>query len=458
MRGLSLVRRMEHQRKGCIKPPQAPWGPRFFGAAAVVLASMLSPGRGAARTWHVPGDAPTIQAGINLASAGDDVLVGPGTYLEHDIVMRAGVWVHSEGGPSVTTVDASAAGTGFICADLDQTVTLEGFTILNGRAQTAQRDGSGGGVRCIESSLVIHDCVITGCSAEDRGGAIYAYDATAEIEECKVYECLAALAGGGICAFESTAAITDCEVIDNWSIFGGGIMTHGPEAAISGCVVSGNGAYSGGGIFCQSLAFAIRNCVVTRNQAIVYGTGYGLVVVGTGSISGCTVASNSGWGDDNAIYVVGDTEFDRTVVAFNEGVAFDCWEAQAGSRCCDVYGNAGGNEICGTDLGGNFSEDPLFCDAPNDDYTLNANSPCLPGNHPHGVDCGLIGARGWGCGTPPPTGACCFLDGSCVVAEQHDCEEQHGTYMGDSTTCDPNPCHPTPIRITTWGRIKAGFR
>ena len=67
-------------------------------------------------------------------------------------------------------------------------------------------------------------------------------------------------------------------------------------------------------------------------------------------------------------------------------------------RCSNVYGNTDGDDLCGADLGGNFSEDPLFCDAEEGDYTLDGCSPCLPGNHPHGVDCGLIGALGQGCG------------------------------------------------------------
>ena len=43
---------------------------------------------------------------------------------------------------------------------------------------------------------------------------------------------------------------------------------------------------------------------------------------------------------------------------------------------------------------GNFSADPLFCDAPHGDCTLDEASPCLdaPG-------CGLVGAQGRGCGT-----------------------------------------------------------
>ena len=50
-------------------------------------------------------------------------------------------------------------------------------------------------------------------------------------------------------------------------------------------------------------------------------------------------------------------------------------------------------------LRGNFSADPLFCDAAAGDFTLSSQSPCLPGNHPDGADCGLIGAFGQGCGT-----------------------------------------------------------
>ncbi len=43
--------------------------------------------------------------------------------------------------------------------------------------------------------------------------------------------------------------------------------------------------------------------------------------------------------------------------------------------------------------------------------------------------------------TPPAnTGACCFADGSCVVASQAECDALNGTYQGDGVSCDPNPC------------------
>ena len=48
------------------------------------------------RTIHVPGDAPTIQAGIDEARAGDLVLVAPGVYHESVRILRRGVTLRGE--------------------------------------------------------------------------------------------------------------------------------------------------------------------------------------------------------------------------------------------------------------------------------------------------------------------------------------------------------------------------
>ena len=56
----------------------------------------------------------------------------------------------------------------------------------------------------------------------------------------------------------------------------------------------------------------------------------------------------------------------------------------------------------------------------------------------------LTGASFAEYGPPPATGACCFLDGSCQVVTESACLGIGGTYHGDDTTCDPNPC-PQPV-------------
>lgn len=67
-----------------------------------------------ARTWYVAvdgsGDAPTIQAAVDSAVAGDSVLVGPGTYvLEREVDVKSGVPVISERGPLETTIEPASS-------------------------------------------------------------------------------------------------------------------------------------------------------------------------------------------------------------------------------------------------------------------------------------------------------------------------------------------------------------
>ncbi len=55
----------------------------------------------------------------------------------------------------------------------------------------------------------------------------------------------------------------------------------------------------------------------------------------------------------------------------------------------------------------------------------------------------LTGARYADNGPPPPTGACCFITGACQIRTASACAGFSGTYHGDNTVCDPNPC-PQP--------------
>jgi len=67
-----------------------------------------------------------------------------------------------------------------------------------------------------------------------------------------------------------------------------------------------------------------------------------------------------------------------------------------------VYGNGEGDfegPIAGAeDQDGNISDDPLYCDSGNADYTLRSDSPCTAENTPNAV---RMGAFGTGCPAPP---------------------------------------------------------
>jgi hypothetical protein len=59
------------------------------------------------------------------------------------------------------------------------------------------------------------------------------------------------------------------------------------------------------------------------------------------------------------------------------------------------------------------------------------------------------------CPPPPPMGACCFEDGSCVETLEEDCDG-YAWYV--DVPCDPNPCEPIPVEENTWGEIKTSYR
>lgn len=45
---------------------------------------------------------------------------------------------------------------------------------------------------------------------------------------------------------------------------------------------------------------------------------------------------------------------------------------------------------------------------------------------------------------PTPSGACCPEEGDCFISTQSVCEGGGGTYQGDDTTCEPDPCPQPP--------------
>jgi hypothetical protein len=55
-------------------------------------------------------------------------------------------------------------------------------------------------------------------------------------------------------------------------------------------------------------------------------------------------------------------------------------------------------------------------------------------------------------------GACCFANGACLNGDQGECELAGGSYMGDGSTCDPNPCGGVEVTNATWGSVKSLYR
>ena len=323
-------------------------------ASIVALALLALPVQ--ATTIHVPDGQPTIQDGINAASAGDTVLVACGTYYEYDIVMKSGVCLTSETGQAdCVTIDAQFADRVMYCEDADQTSSIEGFTMARGYGYHGGGSVGGGGLLCERSSPRVTNCRL---SQND------------------------ALNGGGMwCIDGSNPTVTNCEFTANHAFGGGGVALSSSSPTFTDCVFTGNSVFGGGG----GMA-----CTSSSSPMLVR----------------CTFSENHNHEDEGggiSCYSSSSPTLTNCIVAFSTpGEAIYCSASGSATlTCCDVYGNAGGDWVgCIADeygVDGNFSADPLFCGDlnPDEPYTLHTDSPCAPDNNP---ECGLIGAWGVGCG------------------------------------------------------------
>jgi hypothetical protein len=177
---------------------------------------------------------------------------------------------------------------------------------------------------------------------------------------------------GSIHSSQTTLSrISNCIIRDNTGFEPGGLYCTSSSPVIEGCLFYGNTSLGrGGAIHCFNASPIIRNCTISENSA-PYG---------------------------GAIYInSGSPQVENTTIAFNTGGSPTEGSLGVQLSCCDVFGNAAGDwvgPIAGQQgVRGNFSADPLFCDAGGGSFGLRADSPCLAGRHPDGPGCGLIGAR-----------------------------------------------------------------
>ena len=179
----------------------------IFAVASLSLALLMS--LASAVTIHVPGDQPTIQAGIDGTVGGDTVLVADGTYSgsgnRNINYMGRVITVMSENGPAVTVINCSSGTRGFVFDSGEQeSSVLRGFTITN-----AYHYREGGAIYLRFSSPTITNCAIVGNVASDFGGGMYCFHADPAIINC-TFSRNTANYGGGIRLYYSAPTIANC--------------------------------------------------------------------------------------------------------------------------------------------------------------------------------------------------------------------------------------------------------
>jgi hypothetical protein len=397
--------------------------------------------------WEVPsGTLTTIQAGIDTAAAGDTVLVLPGSYYEN-LVMKDGVVLLGRDGWGATTLRPETDGPPVIdCTDLGPGTVIEGFLIRDGRSHR------GGGILCTRSGPVI---VLNGFIlnyADSAGGAIACVEGSdAAIDGNTFIMNESDDLGGAILCDASGPAITGNSFSESYSRYGGAIScVMGADPLIAeneflknrcgmqgaavhtryGCVLTiednvfldNFAAGSGGALFVQFESYAeIRRNVLAWNEAD-HGGGMHITGYASALIEDNTLYRNKGTDIPGAsgisAYNNSTVEVYRCIVSSGLGrPGIVCeFSSSATLDCNCVWGNPVDYHGCAPGPR-DFSECPSFCYVDMRNFYLCDGSPCAPGNHPNGFDCGLIGALGVGCG-----------------------------------------CGPTATEQTSWGAIKAMYR
>ncbi len=232
-----------------------------------------------------------IQDAVDIASAGDTVLVYDGTYdrgytvtpghtsnnrliIDKDILVKA-----FSGNPANTIISGTTTGfpkpsvNKIRCVYMTDGI-LQGFTLKDGYADTSTGssiyDQSGGGVNLYDGGRV-ENCVITNCIAINNGGG--SYEGT--LIDCVISGNTATNFGGGC----YSGNLTDCTLANNTATSGGGTSS----GNATDCSFSNNSADNGGGSFQGTLT----RCTFSSNSADNGGGS------NQGTLTDCTFSGNS---------------------------------------------------------------------------------------------------------------------------------------------------------------------
>ncbi|MCK4292224.1 MAG: right-handed parallel beta-helix repeat-containing protein [Planctomycetes bacterium] len=350
----------------------------------------------------VPGDYPTIQAAIDAAIYGEQIVVSPETYAENinfkgkNIILRSA----DPTDPCIvasTIIDGNQAGSvvTFIGTEPPSCI-LSGFTITNGRG-----DNCGGGIYGNGTLATIQNNTISGNLVEAYlayGGGLCNCNGTIQYNTILENSVIGNFSGGGGGLYKCHGTIQGNLIMDNsatatggpYSGSGGGLTdcdgiiqnntikenSAGDGAGLLGCngtiqnnIISGNfttraNGHGGGLHQCHGI---IQNNVICENSA--QGWGGGIYYSYGATIQNNTICHNSGsYGGGLSRCIYGDTVIrncilwgntctrDGAQIYHSEPIYFSCIEGWIGGGL------------------GNISPNPLFADRNNGDYHLKSQA------------------------------------------------------------------------------------
>ncbi len=425
----------------------------------LIILCFLCTSHASAKTWYIKpdgtGDAPTIQAGVDSATAGDTVLVAPGIYSDTlnifvgselktvNVFINKNILLIAEYSPDNTIIDASKSDVGIYTDNVDSTCVIKKLKIFS------TNEGIGCilpspsrelyqypieepiGIQCKHSSINIIENVLienwiavklnqrsnakisnntfnfncVGIECNDSSNAIISNNSFSDgVEMVR-------------CTSGSAPIIIENEIYPgNISCYGVRCINASPYIVRNKIVGMTNAAiicYESNPVIennwthCGWNGFEFHSCPapIMRENIIIGST----VAMDLGGVTDGIIENNTIIDFGKAIYALGGSNPTiRNNIIIHGSAGIDCdMNSRPTFSCNDIYDVT--HRYIGycsdmTGISGNISVDPEFCGIEGSgNYYLQDDSPCAPGNHPDGYDCGLIGAFGVGCGIDPVT-------------------------------------------------------
>lgn len=277
---------------------------------------LLTTASGMCDVLEVPADHPTIEAALEAAQDGDEILVGPGVWYENLSVQKQLTITGS--GQGVTIIDGSqppmysfgscvVVSGGF--SKSNEPFRLQSLTLRNGTGAQIYGVVRGGGIYSEFARVELNQVTIENC----------------DVEPTNEYDSMGW--GGAICNYGGEYVINDSILRNNSSFsHGGAIFMYGKLVLKDTLITNNEADLKGGAIFANSIGTELE-CIdssICDNQSL-YGGAFSLEQIGSLRLEGCRVNGNIAW-DGAALYmdetfsVITESAFEHNVPSPNRTV------------------------------------------------------------------------------------------------------------------------------------------
>jgi len=256
----------------------------------------------------------SIRGAIINASAGDRIILGPGTYTDHDILIDKDITIMSQSGSAADTIiDAMRAGRIFFNG-AGHDLTIDSLTLQNA---TVWGDFGGAIVNDNGGNLTVTSSRFFNCSANVGGAIFNNHGGTVTITGSAFTDCSSWLGGAIANYYESPGTVTvtsseftRCTVSpDPWDYEAqGGAISNDGTLTVTGSTFTDCSAQdalyvsTGGAIFNRGTATitssVFNNCHTGLNNYYLGGGAianfYGTLLVTSSTFNGCSAAYGGG--------------------------------------------------------------------------------------------------------------------------------------------------------------------